>query len=149
MKRVLVLHGLGMNMRGKVKQSVFGKATLPEYDAAIRSHSTELGISVDIFQSNIEGELVNKLYAGEEEGIDGAIINPAGFTIGYRGLTVAIDQVGFPVVEVHVSNPLTRGLISEVGKFAAAQVTGFGLDGYRVALIGLSALIDAKSARSA
>lgn len=141
MADVLVLHGLGMNMRGKVKQEVFGRLTLPEYDDFIRTAAQELGLSIEIFQSNSEGEIVDRLYEAAGGAITGAIINPAGFSIGYRGLTVAIGQVDFPVVEVHVSNPANHGVLSDVGKVCRATVTGFGVGGYRLALIGLKDII--------
>src|SRR5262249_33745778 len=62
MPRVLVIHGAGMNMRGKVQVDVFGPMTLAEYDERIRGYAKELGIEVEIFHSNIEGEIVNRLY---------------------------------------------------------------------------------------
>lgn len=141
MARILILHGLGMNMRGKVKQEIYGHETLAQYDARINAAAESLGLSVDIFQSNIEGELVNKLYEGEEQGVAGAILNPAGFSIGYRGLTVAITQVRYPVIEAHVSNPLLRGVASDVSKVCKATVTGFGIESYVLALNGLGSLL--------
>jgi 3-dehydroquinate dehydratase II len=146
MTNLLVIHGLGMNMRGKVQVETFGRQTLPQYDAAIRAAAAELGVTVEIFQSNIEGEVVNRLYDAAESGIAGVVLNPAGFAIGYRGLTVAIDQVGYPVVEVHVSSPATRGIISDVGKVCDATVTGFGIDSYCLALRGMRDLLARKAA---
>ena len=70
MPRVLVIHGAGMNMRGKVQVDIFGPMTLPEYDERIRGYAKELGV---------EGELVNRLYAATDEGFDAAIFNPAAF----------------------------------------------------------------------
>src|SRR3546814_20094746 len=122
-----------MNMRGKVKRDVFGAMTLPEYDASIRAAAGELDLSAEIFQSNAEGEVVDKLYEAAGQGVAGAVINPAGFSIGYRGLTVAIDQVEFPVVEVHVSNPAHHGIQSHVGKVCRPTATGSGVGGYRPA----------------
>jgi 3-dehydroquinate dehydratase-2 len=146
--KVLVIHGLGMNMRGKLKTEIFGRETLAEYDARIRAAAAELGLGLEIFQSNAESEIVDRLYGAVEQGIAGVVINPAGFAIGYRGLTVAIDQVNFPVVEVHFSNPATRGIISDVGRVAAATVTGFGVESYCVALCGLKDLLARKAART-
>jgi 3-dehydroquinate dehydratase-2 len=141
MINVLVLHGLGMNMRGKVKREIFGSMTLAEYDAQISVAARELGFEVEIFQSNLEGDIVNKLYCAAERSFSGAVINPAGFSTGYRGLTVAIDQVGFPVVEVHVSNPANRGIQSDLSKVCRATVTGFGVGGYKLALVGLKEIL--------
>ena len=89
--------------------------TLPEYDARIRAYAEELGIEVEIFHSNIEGEVINRLFAAHDEGIAGAIINPAGYTRGYPALVAAIGNVGFPTIEVHISNPARRGAVSGGG----------------------------------
>ncbi|MBM3226575.1 MAG: type II 3-dehydroquinate dehydratase [Candidatus Tectomicrobia bacterium] len=76
MPKVLIVHGAGMNMRGKVQTEIFGTMTLPEYDEHIRKYAAELGIEVDIFHSNVEGEVINKFYEAHERGVDAAIINP-------------------------------------------------------------------------
>src|SRR3954463_1446610 len=99
MAKVLVIHGVGMNMRGKVQLEVFGKMTLPEYDEHIRRYAKELGCEVEIFHSNIEGEVLNRLYAAFDGGIDGVIINPAGYTTGHPALAAAISQMNCPTVE--------------------------------------------------
>src|SRR2546426_9262761 len=70
MPRVLVIHGAGMNMRGKVQVDIFGPMTLPEYDERIRGYAKELGVEVEIFHSNIEGEVVNRLYTANDQGFD-------------------------------------------------------------------------------
>jgi 3-dehydroquinate dehydratase-2 len=111
--KILVIHGAGMNMRGKAQVDVFGPITLPEYDAAIRRYAAELGVEVEIFHSNIEGETINRLYAAHDDPtIDAAIINPNGYTRGYPALVNAIGQVRFPTIEVHISNPARRGVVS-------------------------------------
>ena len=115
MTKILIIHGAGMNMRGKVQTEIFGTMTLPEYDAQIRKYAAELGVEIDIFHSNIEGEVVNRLYAANDEGFDGAIFNPAGFSRGYPALVAAIGQVKFPTIEVHISNPVRRGPVSDTG----------------------------------
>ncbi|MDH5534562.1 MAG: 3-dehydroquinate dehydratase, partial [Betaproteobacteria bacterium] len=113
MPKVLVVHGAGMNMRGKVQTEIFGPMTLPEYDQHIRKYAAELGLEVEIFHSNVEGEVINRFYAAHEAGVDAAIINPAGFTSGYPALVAAIAQVKFPTIEVHISNPARRGGVSD------------------------------------
>ncbi len=137
MKRILVLHGAGMDMRGKAMIETFGPMTLPEYDAKIRGFAAELGVAVDIFHSNTEGAIIDRLYAAHDANLDGAIINPAGFTRGYPALNAAISQVKFPVVEVHISNPARRGMVSEVGAACVMTIAGFGVQGYELALRGL------------
>ena len=145
MARVLVIHGAGMNMRGKVQTEIFGPMTLPEYDERIRGYADELGIEVEIFHSNIEGEVINRLYAAHDEGIAGAIINPSGYSRGYPALVAAIGNVGFPTIEVHISNPARRGNVSEVTSTCLGSVTGFGIAGYALALRGLRDRAKARS----
>jgi 3-dehydroquinate dehydratase-2 len=137
MKKILVLHGAGMDMRGKTMIETFGPMLLPEYDAKIRGFASELGVAVDIFHSNSEGAVIDRLYAAHDAGYDGAIINPAGFTRGYPALNAAISQVKFPVVEVHISNPARRGTVSEIGAVCMMTMAGFGIQGYALALMGL------------
>ena len=144
MAKVLVIHGAGMNMRGKVQTEIFGPMTLPEYDERIRGYATELGLEVEIFHSNIEGEIVNKLYEANDKAFDAALFNPAAFGTGYPALVAAISQVRFPTIEVHISNPVRRGPVSETAKVSQGMVTGFGVAGYYLALRGLKDLLAAK-----
>ncbi len=135
--KILIIHGAGMNMRGKAQVEIFGPMTLPEYDAKIRAYAQELGVEVEIFHSNIEGEVINRLFAAHDEGIAGAIINPAGYTRGYPALVAAIGNVGYPTIEVHISNPARRGAVSEVATSCLGTTSGFGIAGYALALRGL------------
>ena len=135
--KYLVIHGAGMEMRGKAQIEVFGPMTLPQYDEHIRGYAEALGIAVEIFATNSEGALIDRLYQAHDDGCPGAVINPAGFTVGYPALCAAITQVAFPVYELHMSNPAARGRISEVGSVATGVITGFGIEGYRLALEGL------------
>ena len=137
MPKVLVIHGAGMNMRGKVQTEIFGTMTLPEYDEKIRFYAKELGLEVEIFHSNVEGEVINRLYAANDEGFDAALFNPAGFSSGYPALVAAISQAKFPTVEIHISNPARRGALSDTSRASLALVTGFGIAGYALALRGI------------
>lgn len=137
MGKILVIHGAGMSMRGKVQTEIFGPMTLPEYDEHIRGYAKELGFEVDIFHSNNEGDVIDRIYAAHDSGVSGAIINPAGFTSGYPALVAAIAQVKFPTIEVHISNPARRGAVSEIARAARGVVTGFGIFGYCLAMRGL------------
>ncbi len=132
--KVLVIHGAGMNMRGKVNIETFGTMTLPEYDAKINEYADALDIEVEIIQSNIEGEIVNKLYEAHEAGYAAALINPSGYTTSDGPLRAAITQVGFPTIEVHISNPSSRGTVSTIQQVSKGSVYGFGIYGYYLAL---------------
>src|SRR5258708_12948648 len=109
MPRVLVIHGAGMNMRGKVQTEIFGPMTLPEYDERIRGFAAELGLEVEIFHSNIEGEIVNKIYAANDQGIHAAIFNPTAFGSGYPSRVAAPSQFKFPPLHLHTSYPRRLG----------------------------------------
>jgi 3-dehydroquinate dehydratase-2 len=137
MAKILIIHGAGMNMRGKVQTEIFGSMTLPQYDERIRGYAAELGVDVEIFHSNIEGEVVNKLYEANDRGFDAALFNPAGFSRGYAALVAAISQVKFPTIELHISNPVRRGPVSDTATVSQGMVTGFGIAGYYLALRGL------------
>ena len=130
MPRVLVIHGAGMNMRGKVQVEIFGPMTLPEYDERIRGYAKELGVEVEIFHSNIEGEIVNRLYAANDQ--------------GFPALVAAISQVKFPTIEVHISNPIRRGPASQTAAVSQGVVAGFGIAGYALALRGIREMSAAK-----
>ena len=135
--KILVIHGAGMNMRGKVQVDVFGPMTLPQYDEHIRRYAEELGVQVESFHSNIEGEVINRLYEAHDAGVGGAVINPAGYTTGHPALCAAIAQVKFPTIEVHVSNPARRGGTSDVARVTRGSIAGFGVFGYYLALKAL------------
>jgi len=135
--KVLVIHGAGMNMRGKVQQEIFGTMTLAQYEEHIMSYAKDLGMQVQFFHSNIEGEVCNALYAAFDGDIDACVINPAGYTTTQGPLRAAISQMKFPVIEVHLSNPTTRGATSTIQPVCKGSVCGFGIYGYRLALEGL------------
>ena len=143
MTKILVLHGLGMNMRGKVQTHIFGTQTLDEYDARINEYAAAVGVEVEIFHSNIEGEVVNKLYEAHDGGdIAAALFNPAAYSSGHPGVVAAIAQVDFPVYEIHISNPASRGGRSEVAGVCQGVITGFGLYGYYMGMRGALAALE-------
>ena len=134
MAKFLVIHGAGMNMRGKVDVETFGPMTLPEYDTKIQGYAKELGVEVKCFHSNIEGEVANAVYAAHDDGTDAIIINPAGFTRDATVLLTAMRQVNVPSTEVHITNPTQRGSASVVLPVCKRSVYGFGIYGYYLAM---------------
>ena len=134
MSKVLVIQGAGMNMRGKSQVEIFGPTTLDEIDEQIKGYAEGMGIDVELFHSNIEGEVVNALYDAHDRDFDACLINPAGYTTVAGPLRSAITQVKFPVFEVHVSNPTARGTVSQVLPVCKGAVYGCGIYGYRLAL---------------
>ena len=148
MLKFLIVHGAGMNMRGKAQLDIFGPMTLPEYDEHIRKYATQLNVEVDIFHSNVEGEVINRFYQAHDRGVDAAVINPAGFTTGYPALMAAISQVKFPTIELHISNPARRGRESEIARVCRGVITGFGIYGYYLAMSGLRDILGAVAKKS-
>tara|TARA_Y100001970_G_scaffold29682_2_gene36814 strand:+ start:25145 stop:25573 length:429 start_codon:yes stop_codon:yes gene_type:complete len=139
---ILVIHGAGIDMRGKTQIDIFGSETMEDYNSTIIKYAEQLEFTVDIFHSNIEGEIINKLYEGQTTGkYVAAIINPAGFSLGYPALSAAISQVEYPTIEVHISNPAKRGFNSDIATVCKGSITGLGLYGYYVAMKSILDLI--------
>ena len=139
--KFLVINGVNLNLTGLREQSVYGKATLAEINEKIARFAEKDGDSVDFYQSNIEGELVNKIHAVFlDKAYDGILLNAGAYTHYSYALRDAIAAVDIPVVEVHMSNVHARedfrkvSVLSEVCK---GVVCGFGADSYLAALVGL------------
>ena len=143
--KVLVIQGAGMNMRGKVDVQIFGPMTLEQLNDVIRGYAKDVGVEVEFCHSNLEGDIVNALYAAHDGDIDAALINPAGYMRTTGPLPTAIGQVRFPVIEVHVSNPVARGIQSTILPACRGSVTGFGPYSYQLALAAAKELVSSKS----
>ena len=130
MTKVLVIQGAGMNMRGKAQVEIFGPSSLDQINDQIRGYARDLGIDLEMFHSNIEGEVANALYDAHDGDVDAAVINPAGYTGTTGPLRTAITQVRFPVFEVHVSNPRSPG--RRLDHPARVQGLGVGVRGLRL-----------------
>ena len=137
MAKVLIIQGAGMNMRGKVQVEIFGPLTLDQINEQVKGYAESLGLDVEFVHSNVEGEVADALYAGHDGDVDAAVINPAGYTSLNGVLRAAIAQVHYPVIEVHASNPTSRGAVSAVQPVCKGSVYGFGVYGYYLALEGL------------
>lgn len=143
-KRVLVIHGPNLNMLGKREPAVYGSTTLNEIDVALKRKGAELGLDVETFQSNHEGEIVEKIQAAM--GVcDGVIINPAAYTHTSVAIRDALLLHDAPIIEVHLSNIYRREPFrhkSMVADIATAQISGMGAAGYRLALEGLAEVLN-------
>jgi len=140
MLRILVLHGPNLNLLGTREQSIYGTVSLDAIDSDLTKLAEELGLEVDIRQSNLEGELVTWIQEARS-GYDGIIINPAAYTHTSVAIRDAISAVQVPTVEVHLSNIHQRESFrhhSYVAGVALAQISGLGPAGYLLALRGLS-----------
>jgi len=149
MVRVLVLHGPNLNLLGTREQSIYGSISLDAINASISGLAEELGIEVDIRQSNAEGELVTWIQEART-GYHGIIINPAAYTHTSIAIRDALAAVSLPTVEVHLSNIHQREEFrhrSYIAGVALAQIAGFGPAGYTLALRGLLAHLSVSAAK--
>jgi 3-dehydroquinate dehydratase-2 len=142
--KIFVLHGPNLNLLGTREPEVYGAATLDSINAMLEEEAKARGVELKTLQSNSEGELVSAI---QEAGswADAVIINPAAYTHTSVALRDAISAVGTPTIEVHLSNIYAReefrhhSLISPV---AVGQVSGFGVESYRLALLAALSLDD-------
>ncbi len=134
--RVLVLHGPNLNMLGLREPEIYGRTTLADIDAGLVALGRELGIAVETFQSNHEGELVSKIQ--EARGRCAALlINAGAYTHTSVALLDAILAADLPVIEVHLSNLYKREPFrhhSYIARAAVGQICGFGADSYFLGL---------------
>ena len=132
---ILIIHGPNLNLLGKREPEIYGKATLEDINQSVSVLAKELGVSASFFQSNHEGELVQKVQdaMGRFEAI---VINPGAYTHTSIALRDAISATGVPVVETHISNIHRREEFrkqSFVSGVAVGQIMGFGTDSYLLA----------------
>lgn len=139
--KFLVMNGVNLNLTGKREKSVYGAASLEDINAKITAFCNANGDEVDFYQSNVEGELVNKLHeAFLDKTYDGILLNAGAFTHYSYALRDGIAAIDIPVAEVHMSNVHAReefrhnSVLSEVCK---GVVCGFGAGSYIAALVGL------------
>jgi 3-dehydroquinate dehydratase-2 len=137
--RILVLHGPNLNLLGIREPEVYGATTLAQIDAALAAQAKDAGCELATFQSNHEGELIDRIHRARDAA-DGLLINPGGLTHTSVALRDALAGVGLPVVEVHLSNVYARESFrahSYVSGVAVGVISGFGAASYRLALEAL------------
>lgn len=139
--RIVVVNGPNLNLLGQREPGIYGSTTLEQCIEGLRARYPE--VDIDAFQSNIEGELVTCLQRASAEGCDGIVLNAAAYTHTSVALHDAIRAIDTPVVEVHISNVAARESFRHVSLIApacAGSISGFGLDGYRLAVEALLAM---------
>ena len=141
--KIIIINGPNLNLLGEREQSLYGSVTFDKLKEKCLKKSTELKINIEFFQSNIEGEIVNKIQDSRKN-FDGMIINAAGFTHTSVAIRDALDIFKKPIIELHISNIYKRekfrhkSLISEV---VSGGIFGLGPEGYILAIISLEKIL--------
>jgi 3-dehydroquinate dehydratase II len=134
--KILIVNGPNLNMLGKREPHIYGALTLDAINAKITALADELGVEVAFFQSNHEGELVQKIQDAMDE-FQAVIINPGAYTHTSIALRDAVTSAGIPTIETHISNIYQREEFrrhSYISGVAIGQISGFGADSYLLAL---------------
>jgi 3-dehydroquinate dehydratase-2 len=146
--RVFVIGGPNLGRLGRRQPEIYGDTTWAELESLCRVWGGELGLELEFLQSDVEGELVGMIHAAGDEG-DGLILNAAAYTHTSVAIRDAVSSVDIPVVEIHLTNPDAREAFRRENLLAdvvTAGIRGFGIDGYRLALVGMVALLKAGQA---
>lgn len=140
MTKILVLNGPNLQLLGTRKREVYGSTTLEEIRQNLNNVASALGVELDFYQSNHEGDLVDRIGSAKKEGVDGIVINPAAYTHTSIAIRDAIEGVSIPAVEIHLSNIHAREEFRQKSMTAPVcigQIAGLGPDGYEWALRAL------------
>jgi 3-dehydroquinate dehydratase-2 len=143
--KILMLQGANMNYLGRREPERYGTTTAAEVDSMMESYASERGVDLEIFYTNIEGEAINRIFRANDEGVDGLLMNPAGFQ--YAGFALrdclAAVKPTLPYVEVHITHrSITGGLQTLTAEMCEGLVLGFGTDSYLIGFDGLLRLLE-------
>ena len=144
MARILILHGPNLNTLGKREPDHYGSETLEDVNKRLVEKGEKWGCQVDTFQSNIEGELINRIHSANNN-YDAIIMNPGAYTHYSYAIFDAILAIKVPVIEVHISNIHTRETFRHTSVIAPAckgQIVGFGTKSYDLALAAVREWIE-------
>jgi 3-dehydroquinate dehydratase II len=148
--KILVLHGVNLNMFGHRDPAQYGTITLNEINRCLESLAKELGCAVETFQTNREGAICEKIHQAHLEGVDAVIINAGAWTHYGYALRDALAVLNVPIIEVHMANIHAREEFrhySVIASLARGQITGFGLQSYLLGLRAAAELIKPGSGR--
>jgi 3-dehydroquinate dehydratase-2 len=141
--KILIIHGPNLNLLGRREPEIYGSDTLDQINARIHDHASSKNITVDFFQSNSEGEIINRIHSAAEDGgetFDALVINPGAFAHYSYAIRDAIQGTGLPAIEVHLSDIYARESFrsnSVIAPVCRDQITGLGYRGYLQAIDAL------------
>ncbi len=140
MKKVLIINGPNLNLLGTREPEIYGKTTLKDIETELKNKAEKLNVEIECFQSNHEGEIVDKI-CGAKGKFDAVIINPAAYTHTSVAIRDAFAAVDIPAIEVHISNVYSREEFrhnSLIAPVVVGQIAGLGIHGYLLALESFS-----------
>lgn len=149
MEKILVIHGPNLNMLGTREPAVYGKSDLTSINQQLSHLAEKHGYQLTHFQSNAEGELINRIQQAKNDNTQFILINPAGYTHTSIALRDALLAVAIPFIEIHLSNLYQREPFRQHSYFsdiAAGVITGFGAYSYELALLAAFKQIEIKRA---
>lgn len=139
--KILVINGVNMNMLGLRETEKYGTMTLKDLEKDLYAFSFEIGTDIETFQSNFEGEIVEKIHSAKDN-FDGIVINAGAYTHTSIAIRDAISAVNIPTVEIHMTNIYKREEFrhhSYIAPVCTGQISGFGINSYK---LGLKAVVD-------
>ncbi len=140
---ILVVHGPNLNLLGEREPGVYGEETFEKLNNDIMAKSLELNVNCEIFQSNHEGEIIDRLHKARKE-YDGVLINAGAYTHYSYAIRDAISAIKIPCIEIHISNIAAREEFrknSVIAPVCRASISGFGRDSYILGMDGLVKMI--------
>ena len=138
MTKLLVLQGPNMTYLGRRQPELYGTTTAAELDQLLNEHARTNTYDLEIFYTHLEGEAIARLYQAVDEGVEGLVMNPAGFLYAGYALRDCLRAVSFPYIEVHMTNIEKRGIHSVLAETSVGMVAGLGLQSY---FLGLEAML--------
>ena len=147
MKKILVLHGVNLNMFGKRDPAQYGTITLDEINQQLQTLAKELGVELETFQTNFEGEICEKIHKAHLDKVDAVVINAGAWTHYSIALRDALAILKVPIIECHMSNIHAREEfrhVSHVSPLAKGMIAGFGVHSYLLSLRAAVTLITDK-----
>ena len=143
---ILLIQGANMEFLGQREPEWYGTTTAAELDALLMAAAAERGLTLDIFYTNLEGAAIRRIYQAVRDGVDGLVMNPAGFLYAGYALKDCLKSIPLPYIEVHMTNIDKREKTSVTAAESDGMITGLGVRSYVLALDAVAGVISDRRA---